>query len=410
MGMCEMTKMHRGRRWLTILAIVMLMTVLGSSVFGQEGETQSPRIGMVSIDAISSETGQEPGKDASTVDFRVAWEPCAVEEDGGEIEWTAERYQVYFWNTPTFVGDPETTENLPPVGADSSGFIDDLEYVFEGKESNQQSYFMIKGILTGDDNQDPTIVFSPVSMDIFPRPVIMVTLWQRISDWISEKGLRTLVILAVILFLFIMGIYWAQSCFQRQGNGILFPAKNLQPVDIVKEIIGRSPDKSNPGDVKIVEAVSRSLGNIDGFRPSKNGAELTDLPAYRVIEGAVNIFLNSGSTPADIQSTLENQVGIELKELRTDSKVDWIWNTGYVEPLVGLFGTVTGLALAFSAKVADRDTDMYAGIYEALYTTIAGLATGIVLVLLYNVCDHRFHRVEGAFQRLATDLATHLRR
>jgi biopolymer transport protein ExbB/TolQ len=388
----------------------MLMTVLGSSVFGQEGETQSPGIGMVSIDAISSETGQEPGKDAATVDFKVVWEPCVVEEDAGEIQWTAEKYQAYFWNTPTFVGDPETTENLPPVGADSSGFIDDLEYVFEGKESNQQSYFMIKGILTGDDNQDPTIVFSPVSMDIFPRPVIMVTLWQRISDWISEKGLRTLVILAIILFLFIIGIYWAQGCFQRQGNGILFPAKNLQPVDIVKEIIGRLPDKSNPGDAKIVEAVSRSLGNIDRFRPSKNGAELTDLPAYRVIEGAVNIFLNSGSTPADIQSTLENQVGIELKELRTDSKVDWIWNTGYVEPLVGLFGTVTGLALAFSSKVADRDTDMYAGIYEALYTTIAGLAAGIVLVLLYNACDHRFHRVEGAFQRLATDLATHLRR
>ena len=120
--------------------------------------------------------------------------------------------------------------------------------------------------------------------------------------------------------------------------------------------------------------------------------------------------MNSNSTPADVQSTLENQVGIELKELRTNSMVDWIWNTGYVEPLVGLFGTVTGLALAFSAKVADRDSDMYAGIFEALYTTIAGLFAGIILVLMYNACDHRFHRVEGAFQRLASDLATHLRR
>jgi biopolymer transport protein ExbB/TolQ len=149
---------------------------------------------------------------------------------------------------------------------------------------------------------------------------------------------------------------------------------------------------------------------VDQFRPSKNGAELKNLPAFRVVKSAVDIFLISGSTLAEIQMALENQVSIELKDLRTESKADWIWNIGYVEPLVGLFGTVTGLALAFSSKVADRDSDMYAGIYEALYTTIAGLATGIVLVLLYNACDHRFNRVEGAFQRLATDLATNLRK
>jgi biopolymer transport protein ExbB/TolQ len=301
------------------------------------------------------------------------------------------------------------TENLPPVGADSSGFIGDLEYVFKDKESNQQSYFLIKGVLKGDDISDSTIVFSAVTMDIFPRWFPTVTLWQKISEWITEKGLRTLVILAVILFIFIVGLYWAKGCFQRQGNGALFPAKDRQPDDIVEKIIGVPPDKSNPDHVKAVDAVRRSLDMIDEFRPSKSGPELTDLPVYRVIKSAVNVFLSSGSTPADIQSTLENHVGIELKELRTDSKADWIWNVGYIEPLVGLFGTVTGLALAFASKAADRDSDMYAGIFEALYTTIAGLFTGIVLVLIYNACDQRFHRVEGAFQRLTTDLTTHLR-
>ena len=407
-----MGRMHRGRRRLAIFATVLLMTGLGSSAFGQEGEAWRPSIGIVSIEAINSETGQKPERDTEVVDFKISWELCATEEDSSETPWVSEEYQAYFWNTPTLVGDPETTENLPPVGTDSSGFIDNLEYVFEDKESNQQSYFLIKGVLGGDDIHDSTIVFSPVCMDIFPRPVYIVTLWQRISEWISEKGMRTLTILAGIAFLFIVGLYWTKCCFQKQGNGVLFPAKNVQPEDIVKEIIGKAPDTSNPDHVKIVGAVSRSLGMIDEFRPSKSkdDSKLENLPAYRIIEGAVNVFLSSGSTPADIQSTLENQVGVELKELRTDSKVDWIWNVGYVEPLLGLFGTVTGLALAFASKAADHEADMYTGIFEALYTTIAGLFTGILLVLIYNVCDHRFHRVAGAFQRLATDLATHMRK
>ncbi len=407
-----MTKIRHGRCWLAVFTTALLMTVLGSSALGQESELENPRIGVVSIAATGSEAGQYSEGDASRVDFRVAWELCDAEENGDKTQWSAEKYQAYFWNTPTIVGDPEMTENLPPVGADSSGFTDNLEYVFEGKEPNQQSYFMIKGVLAGDDINDSMIIFSPVTMDIFPRPVYVVTLWQKIGDWISEKGLRTLTILIVILVLFLVGIYWACRCFQRLSNNVLFPARDVLPVTIVEKIIGKAPDQSNSDHVKIIEAVTRSLGITDEFRPSKSkdDSKLEDLPAYRVIEGAVEVFMNSSSTPADVQSTLENQVGIELKELRTNSMVDWIWNTGYVEPLVGLFGTVTGLALAFSAKVADRDSDMYAGIFEALYTTIAGLFTGIVLVLMYNACDHRFHRVEGAFQRLASDLATHLRR
>ena len=405
-----MGKRHAGRQWLTVFAASVMIILLVSTAFGQEGETQGPKIGTVSIEAIDPATGLTPKGGINNVDFKLSWELCEAEESDAKIEWVSEEYQAYFWNTPTPMGDPETTENLPPDGADSSGLTNDLEYVFEGKEANQQCYFLVKGILKGEDGQDSMVVLSPVSMDIFPRPVIAATLWQDIVDWISEKGTRTLIIIAVIIFLFLVGLYWAWGCFQKQGNGVLFPAKSSSVEAIVEKIIGGPPDPGNPDHVQILKAVTRSLDGIDEYRSSKNGVELSELPAYRIIEGAVNTFMAPRSTTDEIQGTLENQMGIELKELRTDSKTDWIWNIGYVEPLVGLFGTVTGLALAFSAKVADRDSDMYAGIYEALYTTIAGLFTGIVLTLIYNACDHRFHRIEGAFQRLATDLATHLRK
>jgi len=403
-----MIRKHRGWCWKAVFTALFVSTVLVSSALGQRGESQDPKIGMVSIDAVDPETGMRPGRNADTLDFKIAWELCAPVDTGESMQWSSEKFQAYYWNTPTAPGEIESTDDLPTVGVDSSGYVDGQEYTFRDKASNQQSYFLVKGVLKGD-HDDSLVILSPVSMDIFPRPVIMVSLWQKMTEWIEEKGLRTLVILAVILFLFLLGLYWARVCFQRQNNRALFPGKNVHPEDILQQVTKGGKKVSDSHRDAIVNAVGRSLDMVDAFRPSTNGKELAQLPTYRVVEAAVRVYLSEGSTADEIQGTIERQIGIELSDLRTDSKADWIWNTGYIEPLIGLFGTVTGLALAFSAKVADRDSDMYAGIYEALYTTIAGLFTGIILVLIYNAADHRYRRLEGAFQRLGTELVTSLR-
>jgi biopolymer transport protein ExbB len=60
-------------------------------------------------------------------------------------------------------------------------------------------------------------------------------------------------------------------------------------------------------------------------------------------------------------------------------------------PLIGLFGTATGISHAFSKLVflkADISQtalvkELAGGIYEALWTTIEGLFVGIILMLLY---------------------------
>jgi hypothetical protein len=287
--------------------------------------------------------------------------------------------------------------------------IEALSHTFKSKETDRQCYFMVKGMLSRLDGED-TVVFSYTSMDAFPPPIIPTSIMDLITEWIAEKGARTLVILAVIFILFVISLNWAKVCFQRLSGSVLFPVRGTKAEDIVAGAVGDALEKSDPKYKKVRNAVAESLSVIDDSLPVRNGPELAGLPSYRIIRAGVGAFLDSGTSNADIQAALENQLAVELKDLRTDCRVDWVWNTGYVEPLVGLFGTVTGLAFAFSSKVADRDTDMYAGIYEALYTTIAGLMSGIVLVLLYNFCDHRFSRVESDLQKLSTELAAQLRR
>lgn len=92
----------------------------------------------------------------------------------------------------------------------------------------------------------------------------------------------------------------------------------------------------------------------------------------------------------EVDRAFENRASSELETLRKKSKIDWLWNFGGIAPLIGLFGTVTGITSAFHEissgrveNVQDMLKNLGGGIYEALYTTIFGLVTGIVLVFVY---------------------------
>lgn len=71
--------------------------------------------------------------------------------------------------------------------------------------------------------------------------------------------------------------------------------------------------------------------------------------------------------------------------------MDWIWTISGLSPMVGLFGTVTGITRSFDAiskasaglEQTSVITSLAGGINEALYTTIVGLILGISSIIIY---------------------------
>lgn len=72
-------------------------------------------------------------------------------------------------------------------------------------------------------------------------------------------------------------------------------------------------------------------------------------------------------------------------------------------PLVGLFGTVSGLITAFISMGNARTTDITVlapGIAEALLTTLAGLLVAIPVLVMYHYLSMQVQEVEYQLERL----------
>jgi biopolymer transport protein ExbB len=78
-----------------------------------------------------------------------------------------------------------------------------------------------------------------------------------------------------------------------------------------------------------------------------------------------------------------------------------------VAPLLGIFGTVTGIVQSFDAMGTtgvERPAQVTAGIAEALITTVAGLGIAIPSVILYNFFDGLCERAALRIEKYATSL------
>lgn len=119
-------------------------------------------------------------------------------------------------------------------------------------------------------------------------------------------------------------------------------------------------------------------------------------------DAVVRILLNGLSHHHfSLEGALEVAVNTELKRMKRYLGVlDTIIT---VAPLLGIFGTVTGILVAFGAlegRIPDPKI-VAAGIAQAVITTVAGLAIAIPTVIAYN---YFCARVEDA----ASEISTHV--
>lgn len=142
--------------------------------------------------------------------------------------------------------------------------------------------------------------------------------------------------------------------------------------------------------------------------------------ALELCESEPNFFTNmmsAGLAKAqfgfdDMKNAAENRGGVEVTRLM--QKVGWILWLSNVGPLLGLFGTVSGMIAAFNVikalGAAVTPTDLATGISAALVTTFDGLLVSIPAVTAYQYFRDKAARIAIDFGGIVEDMLQRFRK
>jgi biopolymer transport protein ExbB len=141
--------------------------------------------------------------------------------------------------------------------------------------------------------------------------------------------------------------------------------------------------------------------------------------ALELCESEPNFFTNmmaAGLARAslgydEMKTAMENRGGVEVTHLM--QKVGWVLWLSNVGPLLGLFGTVSGMIAAFNIikalGAAVTPTDLATGISAALVTTFDGLVVSIPAVTAYQYFRDKVVKVAIDFGTIAEDMLQRFR-
>ena len=186
-------------------------------------------------------------------------------------------------------------------------------------------------------------------------------------------------------------------------------------------------DELEKGDKSHVEEIE--MENVRFWR--EKGAEkvrelsarlekLRRYPAARILQAGLENHELGGfrwlEVSKEVDRAIENRAASELEHLRRRSHMDWLWNLGTLAPLVGLFGTATGISFVFASLTMLRTNitqtilvnRLAAGIYEALWTTIEGLFVGISLMILYYYYQNKLNWVYSKWEEIYVQISEKL--
>ncbi|GAP72236.1 MotA/TolQ/ExbB proton channel family protein [Candidatus Symbiothrix dinenymphae] len=150
-------------------------------------------------------------------------------------------------------------------------------------------------------------------------------------------------------------------------------------------------NKVSQKDITFMSRINDYLheGNVEA---ASKLCKRNDTPYSRMVEKGLQRI---GHPASDILFAIENQGAIEISKL--EKGFFWVATTAAVAPMLGFFGTVTGMVKAFFAMAnagSNVDiTNLSSGIYEALVTTVAGLFVGIPALFLYNFLQAKLNVV-----------------
>lgn len=187
---------------------------------------------------------------------------------------------------------------------------------------------------------------------------------------ILAKGGWTMFAIALV---FVVGVFYAIERY-------IYLRRSSSPTD---EILKRAGAWISEGDT------DEAIKEIQDY----------DTPVSRVIvKGLV-----SGKEQA-----MEARAQEELKELENGMGV--LASMGAIAPMLGFFGTVLGMIKAFmQIEILGGGVNpsrLAGGIWEALVTTAAGLAVGIIFLVIYNSLSDRLNTIVKDMKRVTAEIST----
>lgn len=137
-----------------------------------------------------------------------------------------------------------------------------------------------------------------------------------------------------------------------------------------------------------------SAGNVQG---AKALCQTTNSPVARMVEKGLQRI---GKPLRDIDAAIENVGNLEI--FRLEKNLSTLASIAGAAPMIGFFGTVTGMISAFYRMSTEQNVtpDVLAGgIYQALITTAAGLFIGILAFVGYNILVANVEKVVFKMER-----------
>ena len=133
--------------------------------------------------------------------------------------------------------------------------------------------------------------------------------------------------------------------------------------------------------------------NLDkNVKKEASGSRQGNNPLSRIFDVAEQ---NKGSDVETLELKLAEQILVERSSI--DTGIWLVRLISVVAPLLGLFGTITGMINTFQAITLFGTGDpklMAGGISQALVTTVLGLTAAIPLVLLHSVAQTRSRSIQ----------------
>src|ERR1700742_1002457 len=131
--------------------------------------------------------------------------------------------------------------------------------------------------------------------------------------------------------------------------------------------------------------------------------QTTSVPVTRVIHAA----LVRHQLPRTELREIVQEAG-QLEVPRLERHLGMLIAIGYICPLIGLLGTVTGLIQAFVQLSASNGyatlADVSGGVYQSLLTTAASLAVAIPTILAYCFLSSRLNALMHEMERAGIEI------
>ena len=175
--------------------------------------------------------------------------------------------------------------------------------------------------------------------------------------------------------------------------------------------------KERPSEAEIEAAREKAREQVKKMPRNELRCKGVEYPTGKIfMAGMRNHELNGFhwmKASEEIDRAIENRAASEMEKLRRKSFMDWLWNLGTFAPMVGLFGTATGISSAFgklesmgsSIQQLEMVQNLAGGIYEALWTTIEGLAVGVLLMLVYYFYQNKLSWIYSKWEELYVDIS-----